>query len=111
MDAIKESRAKEAGYLNENAFLVGLARYDLMVRGKHSVTSAISRMTVGEQDDIDDFLFELNRRNLNVRGSFFQRLIKGDPTAGQDESGEVAAKVLDLAQRWRGGEDVFENLK
>ena len=98
-----------------NAYMVGLARYDLMVCGEHAVTAAIARMAPDEQDHIDDFLFELNRRNLKIRGSFLHRLID-DVTArkdlgGQDVSGHVATEIYDMAVRWKNGEDVFSTLE
>ena len=114
-DAITESRARRAGYASLNACMVGLARYDLMVCGEHAVTAAIAHMAPHEQDDIDDFLFELNRRNLKVRGSFLHALIE-DVTSrknpeGQDVSGEVASEIYKLALRWKNGEDVFAELE
>ena len=104
-------------YPSENAVYVGLARYQLIVGKPHAITEAIAHLHENDQDTIDDFLLELNRRGLSLRGQFLQRLIervvKGLPAPSEPEVARVtASEVLRLAKRWqRGDERVWNDVQ
>lgn len=101
-------------YPSENACWIGLARYQLLHGGAHPITSEIARFHETEQDVIDDFLLELNRRGHSLAGQFMrhlaERVVAGLPEPDPDQViRRQAREILDLARRWQQGEDVWES--
>lgn len=88
-----ERRAQDLGYPSFNAYVAGLIRYDLMVRGKHHVTLPIARMRLEEQDKIDDHLLEIEENGEGERGVFLEHLIERCLENGSKISGEGIASA------------------
>ena len=93
-------------YRSENGAWIGLARYQLIVGKPHPITAAIDRMRQSDQDTIDDFLHEVSRRRLNLKGQFLsllvQRAIAGASNPTEQEVTELLpAELLAMARRWR----------
>lgn len=92
-------------YPSESAAWIGLARYQLMIGKPHPITAAIARMHQGDQDIIDDFLLELSKRGLSLRGQFLSHLIRqaiaGSPDPTEQETLQIIpANLLRLAYKW-----------
>jgi hypothetical protein len=104
-------------YPSESAAWIGLARYQLMIGKPHPITAAIARMHQGDQDIIDDFLLELSKRGLSLRGQFLERLIinaiDGDPDPVPQEVTELLpVELLRQAREWkRSPEQVIARLE
>lgn len=88
-----ERRAQELGYPSFNAYMAGLIRYDLMVRGAHHVTLPIARMRLEDQDKIDDRLLEIEQSGQGERGVFLEHLIERTVANGDTPTGEAIAKT------------------
>lgn len=96
-------------YPSENAAVVGLMVYQLIVGMAHPITSQISFMRAEDQDSIYDFLYELNRRGLNLKGQFLnatiQRVVRREPEADPSQIAALQAReILELARRWQYGD-------
>ena len=63
-------------YPSENAAWIGLVRYQLLSGKPHPITSAIARMHPDDQDVIDDFLLDVAKRGLTLKGQFLSHLIR-----------------------------------
>jgi len=74
MDA-GERRATSLGYGSFNAYIAALIRYDLLVRGEHHITIPIARMTLEDQDRIDDELLQIEESGEGARGVFLEHLM------------------------------------
>lgn len=107
---------KTLDYPSENAAWIGLARYQLLVGQPHPVTTAIARMHPEDQDVIDDFLLEVARSGITLRGQFLMRLIQ-QAIAGSHRPNEqevatlVPAELLKTAKQWQRGELKVADLK
>lgn len=88
-----ERRAEALGYPSFNAYIAGLIRYDLMVRGGHHVTLPIARMRLEDQDRIDDNLLHLEARGQGERGVFLEHLIERVMQSGAPLTGEKIASA------------------
>lgn len=104
-------------YPSENAAWIGMARYQLLIGKPHPVTTAIARMHPNDQDVIDDFLLEISRLGLSLKGQFLSRLVHevvascADPTE-QEVVQLVPAELLRLAKEWkRKPDEVIERLR
>jgi hypothetical protein len=75
MDA-GERRAESLGYSSFNAYIAALIRYDLMVRGQHHITLPVARMTLEDQDRIDDELLRIEESGEGARGVFLEHLME-----------------------------------
>ena len=75
MDA-GERRAESLGYSSFNAYIAALIRYDLMVRGPHLITLPVARMTLEDQDRIDDELLRVEESGEGARGVFLEHLME-----------------------------------
>lgn len=53
LDEAIERRAKALGYPSLSAYLKGLARYDLLCQGPHTMTQPWASLPLAEQDKID----------------------------------------------------------
>ena len=93
-------------YRSENGAWIGLARYQLIVGKPHPITAAIDRMRQSDQDTIDDFLHEVSRRRLNLKGQFLEKLVAlgvarcQNPTE-QEVTELLPDELLRLAKAWR----------
>ena len=93
-------------YRSENGAWIGLARYQLIVGKPHPITAAIDRMRQSDQDTIDDFLHEVSRRRLNLKGQFLERLVAlgiahCDHPNQQAVTELLPAELLRLAKAWK----------
>lgn len=100
---------KTLDYPSENAAWIGLARYQLLIGKPHPVTAAIARMHPEDQDVIDDFLLDVAKKGLSLRGQLLERLIKraieGSGNPGEQEvAALVPAELLRMAKAWREAE-------
>ena len=71
-----EIRAKQAGYASLSDYIKGLARYDLIVQGEHEVTLPWGRLSLTEQDKVDERLLGLTKRGKGERGQLLRRLLE-----------------------------------
>ena len=98
-------------YPSENAAWIGLARYQLLVGKPHPVTAAIARMHADDQDVIDDFLLDISRRGLSIRGQFLAHIVERAITGAEDPTEQeltalVPAELLAMAKAWREDPEV-----
>jgi hypothetical protein len=84
------TRADRIGYQTLTAYFLGLARYDLMVQGPHSITLPWSVLALEKQDAIDDKLAKLTAEGKGERGQLLTRLIE---RAGSADSKAIAAAI------------------
>lgn len=75
-DAI-ERRAKTLGYPSLSAYLKGLARYDLLCQGPHTMTQPWASLPLVEQDKIDAKLCDLSKKGVGERGQLLKRIVEG----------------------------------
>ena len=71
-----DRRARDLGYASLNAYIVGLMRYDLMVRCSHQLTLPVARMRMEDQDKIDDQLLLLENQGRAAQKAFFNDLVQ-----------------------------------
>lgn len=71
-----ENRARALGYTSLNAYIVGLLRYDLLVRCSHHLMLPIARMRMEDQDKIDDRLLDMQDRSREEQEAFFNELVQ-----------------------------------
>lgn len=92
-------RAAELGYPSFNSYLLGLLRYDLLVRGPHTVTRPIAGMDLARQDALDAELLrlEMNGNGRGKRGVLLAHLVeRAVEKLGAAATGdEIAAEVVD----------------
>ncbi len=91
-------------YPSENAAWIGLVRYQLLSGKPHPITSAIARMHAGDQDVIDDFLLEIAKRGLTLKGQLLSHLIREalTSTPTEQEIGNLLPQeLLKMAKEWR----------
>ena len=93
-------------YPSENAAWIGLARYQLLIGKPHPITSAIARMHADDQDVIDDFLLEIAKRGLSLKGQFLSQLIKSalngsDVPTEQEIANLLPQELLCMAKEWQ----------
>lgn len=69
-------RAEALGYGSFNAYLLGLLRYDLLVRGKHSITLPMARMDLDRQDALDGELLALEEAGCGKRGVLLGHIVE-----------------------------------
>lgn len=72
-----EIRAAALGYHSISAYIKGLARYDMMVQGPHTLTLPYSTLPLPEQDEIDAKMLRLSEAGVGERGQLLKRLIDG----------------------------------
>ncbi len=87
-------RQKALGYRSASAYLKGLARYDLLVQGRHEVTLPMSNLPDVDQDNIDSQLLDVTRRGIGERGQLLTRLIERVKAAGQPLEGEAIPAAI-----------------
>lgn len=87
-------RWQQLGYRSVSAYLKGLARYDAMVSGDHSVTLPLSHLTDAEQDRIDAQLLDVVKRGVGQRGQLLKRLIEMVREAGAEPTGHAIADTI-----------------
>lgn len=68
LDEAIERRSKALGYPSLSAYLKGLARYDLLCQGPHTMTKPWSNLPLDEQDKIDAKLLDYSKRGIGERG-------------------------------------------
>ncbi len=93
-------------YPSENAAWIGLARYQLLSGKPHPITSAIARMHPDDQDVIDDFLLEITRLGLTLKGQLLSHLIRGaisgtNAPTEQEIANLLPQELLKLAREWQ----------
>ena len=93
-------------YPSENAAWIGLVRYQLLSGKPHPITSAIARMHADDQDVIDDFLLEIAKRGLTLKGQLLSHLIRealtGTSTPTEQEIANLLPQeLLKMAKEWR----------
>lgn len=93
MDA-GERRAQAIGYGSFNAYIAALIRYDLMVRGAHHITLPVARMTLEEQDSIDDELLRIEESGEGARGVFLEHLMERVLERGGKLDGAAIAREV-----------------
>lgn len=85
LQAASELRAKQLGYANWSAYIIGLLRYDLLVQGEHTLTLPYSHLPAEEQDRINAKLLDLTKKGKGERGQLLANIIKrindGEPPA------------------------------
>jgi hypothetical protein len=93
-------------YPSENAAWIGLVRYQLLSGKPHPITAAIARMHPDDQDVIDDFLLEIAKRGLTLKGQLLSHLIReaitgtSEPTE-QEIANLLPQELLRMAKEWR----------
>lgn len=98
-------------YPTINAAVQGLMTYQLVVAQEHPLTSEVSRMPQDHQDLIYDFLLEMTQRGLSLKGSLLNALVYKamgllpDVESPRDLSKLSAVALLELARRWRKGDE------
>ncbi len=103
---LAQMKAGVLDYPSENAAWIGLARYQLIVGKPHPITAAIDRMRQPDQDVIDEFLHEVSRRRLTLKGQFLEKLVAlGIARCQHPNQQEVTEllpdELLRLAKAWR----------
>lgn len=93
-------------YPSENAAWIGLVRYQLLSGKPHPITAAIARMHADDQDVIDDFLLEIAKRGLTLKGQLLSHLIRealtGTSTPTEQEIANLLPQeLLKMAKEWR----------
>jgi hypothetical protein len=89
LDEAIRMRARSLGYPSVSAYLKGLARYDMLVQGPHTLTLPWSTLPLAQQDEIDAKVLRLSQSGVGERGQFLKRLLK--PTAETAEGKKKAA--------------------
>lgn len=74
LEAATELAAEE--YESVNELMVGLLRYALAIHKPHTVTAAIARLTLAEQDSIDDELVKMFRSGESKKGQWFENRMR-----------------------------------
>lgn len=103
-------------YSSENAAVIGLMVYQLIVGKSHPLTSAILHMPPADQDCIYDFLLEMTKRRMNLKGQLLNAMIhRAMGTAPQISLDRIAQlqapELLALARRWKDGDEkVWEEI-
>lgn len=92
---IAEARAREAGYENLSEFLLGLLRYDLLVRRAHATTANLARLSRAEQDKVDDEIAAMFAKGEALAGSMFEALIADCVKAAAIKKAPSNGKVAD----------------
>ena len=117
LDGLKEQQKRRLfRYPSDNALIVGLIRYQLIIGKSHPITEEIARMHPEDQDTIDDFLLELNKRGLSLGGSFLEHVVERTVSEEKNPDTETiirlqASKILELANRLRDGDsELWEEL-
>jgi len=93
-------------YPSENAAWIGLVRYQLLSGKPHPITSAIARMHPDDQNVIDNFLLEIAKRGLTLKGQLLSHLIRealtgtSEPTE-QEIANLLPLELLKMAKEWR----------
>ncbi len=85
-------RTSGIGYRNKTLYWEGLARYDNLVQGDHSVTLPMANLSPEEQDKIDSQLLEVARRGVGERGQLLKRLLD---KIKEDQGSASAAAIPD----------------
>jgi hypothetical protein len=93
-------------YPSENAAWIGLVRYQLLSGKPHPITAAIARMHADDQDIIDDFLLEIAKRGLTLKGQLLSHLIREALTGisvptEQEIANLLPQELLKMAKEWR----------
>jgi hypothetical protein len=86
--------------------LIGPTRYQLLSWKPHPITAAIARMHPDNQDVIDDFLLEIAKRWLTLKGQILSHLIRealtGTTTPTEQEIANLLPQeLLKMAKEWR----------
>jgi hypothetical protein len=89
-DVAAKKRAKDLGYASLSAYYKGLARYDMLVQGPHTMTLPWSRLPLADQDVIDAKLFALTKLGVGERGQYLKRILKGKSPAEKDAVQSIA---------------------
>lgn len=107
---------KVIDYDNINAATLGLMVYQLIVARSHPITSEIMRMPVEDQDCIYDFLLEMTRRQMSLKGQLLNAMIHramgNAPQISLERIAQLQApELLALAKRWKAkDETVWEDV-
>lgn len=94
-------------YPSSNAFLVGLARYQLIVGSSHPLTEPISRMHPDDQDIIDDYLLHMaETADFSNKGILLDRIVTRIVGDHESPSSEVVNRLLPhellkMAKEWK----------
>lgn len=113
---VTQIKAGILDYPSENAAWIGLVRYQLLSGKPHPITAAIARMHHDDQDVIDDFLLEIAKRGLTLKGQLLSRLIRealtGTTTPTEQEIANLLPQeLLKMAKEWkRSPEKVLKRL-
>ncbi len=86
-------RAEQLGYPSFNAYISGLIRYDLLVRGEHTITRPIAQMDLDAQDKVDSELLEIEKSGKGRRGVLLEALIDRAMTRGAKTKEEVRKQL------------------
>jgi hypothetical protein len=70
-----DARWKETGYESLSEYVLGLLRYDLLVRRAHATTANLARLSRAEQDKVDDEIATMFAKGETLAGSMFEALI------------------------------------
>jgi hypothetical protein len=102
---IAEERRKEAGYENLSEYVLGLLRYDLLVRRAHATTANLARLSRAEQDKVDDEIATMFAKGETLAGSLFEALIDDCVKAAAIEKPPGKGKVAEELLRRLSGRD------
>lgn len=75
LDAAVKARAKALGYSSVSAYYKGLARYDMLVQGPHTMTLPWAALPLAEQDEIDAKVLRLTQSGVGERGQLLRRIM------------------------------------
>lgn len=95
LEACQELSREEYQSLNE--LVVGLMRYALATHKPHTLTAAIARLPLPEQDKIDDEIVRIFRSGEAHKGQYFERVMTSaveHVAAGQDIPKDRLAREL-----------------
>lgn len=81
---IMEERAVALGYPTVSAYMVGLLRYDIMTQKPHAMTSDLAKLSLCEQDRVDDELAALWESKEGLNGSWFEACLARALAKGKD---------------------------
>lgn len=99
-----DARWKETGYESLSEYVLGLVRYDLLVRRAHVTTANLARLSRAEQDKVDDEIVTMFAKGEALAGSMFEALIddcvKAAAIKRRPKKERVGAEILKrLAKR------------
>lgn len=90
-------------YQNFNEFMVGLLRYAIAIHKPHLVTAEIARLSLAEQDLIDDEIVKMYREGRSNKGQWIQHIV--EQAAARVANGEdipkdrLAREIIKLLAR------------